>query len=372
MSIYSTPLQVGYFLALVMALSFWYRGWREERLSDGLLGWVLFMLAMEMQDYTFGFSGINILWEELNGFPRGVSLLFGPVIYFYLRAQVNRSFHLSWQHLIHLLPWFLFFSVDLYFFVQGKYVVQWWQGSNAFRWTEELHGLFNYLSYAFYFTMSLNLYRRYRKWATHQYSDQEVISFKWFRNFIFLMIFGMLFKVIMFALDAIFDWDFYQDWWWNLGLVAITFYVGIQGYAQLQPVHISFANSGNAVPQPDREPDKSDDVSEWQDKITAYMMEHKPYLNAQLTLRDLAALLHTNPTTLSSAINQNFNKNFNDFINSYRVEEFLKRLNQTEYRHFTLLALALDCGFNSKATFNRAFRKITGKSPVEFRNGYGV
>ena len=58
------------------------RGYREGRLSDTLLGWLMFILAMELQDYTFGFAGINILWDELNGFPRGVSFLFGPVVYF--------------------------------------------------------------------------------------------------------------------------------------------------------------------------------------------------------------------------------------------------------------------------------------------------
>ena len=70
MSIYTTPLQFGYFLALLFAVLLWYRGWQEERLSDKFLGFVMFFLAMEIQDYTFGFAGINILWEKFDGFPR--------------------------------------------------------------------------------------------------------------------------------------------------------------------------------------------------------------------------------------------------------------------------------------------------------------
>ena len=79
MSLYTTPLQIGYFFSLLMWVVFLIRGYREQRLSDKLLGWIMFVLAMELQDYTFGFAGINILWNELNGFPRGVQLRSWPI-----------------------------------------------------------------------------------------------------------------------------------------------------------------------------------------------------------------------------------------------------------------------------------------------------
>jgi AraC-like DNA-binding protein len=366
MSIYTTPLQFGYFLALAMTLLLWYRGFREERLSDKLLGSVMLLLALQMQDYTFGFSGINFLWEELNGFPRGVSLLFGPVIYFYLRAQVNREFRIGKKHLWHLMPWLSFFIFQLIFFLQGKYAVQKWQSSIGFVYLGYVNSLVLWASYLFYFYHSIRLYQAYRQWAIHQFSDQEIISFKWFRNFIYLMIAGIVFMQVMFMLDKIFDWDFYQDWWWNLGLVVITFYAGIQGYAQVQPGRISFSIS----PVNDsliREIDHDDQLADWKIKIEGLMVDQKPYLEPTLTLRDLANLLKTNSTTLSAAINKNFGKNFNDFINGYRVEEFIQRVNHPDHMDYTLLAIAMDCGFNSKATFNRAFRKVTGKSPNQVK-----
>ena len=95
MTIYTTPLQFGYFFALAMAVLFWFRARKEERLSDTFLGLVLFFVAIQLQDYTFGFAGINVLWDELNGFPRGVDLLFGPAVYFYLKTQTNRQFKLQ-------------------------------------------------------------------------------------------------------------------------------------------------------------------------------------------------------------------------------------------------------------------------------------
>jgi len=72
-----------------------------------------------------------------------------------------------------------------------------------------------------------------------------------------------------------------------------------------------------------------------------------------------------NATVLSYVINKGFAKNFNDLINEYRIEEVKSKLAAAD--DSTLLAVAFDAGFNSKATFNRAFKKFTGLSPKEFQ-----
>lgn len=98
------------------------------------------------------------------------------------------------------------------------------------------------------------------------------------------------------------------------------------------------------------------------------MQQEKPYLESELTLSDLARQLHITSSLLSQIINVGFNKNFNDFVNAYRIEAFKIRLQKSDYQHLTLLGIALECGFNSKATFNRAFKKHTGQSPSEYTN----
>jgi AraC-like DNA-binding protein len=367
MSIYTTPLQFGYFLALAMAVLFWTRGYSEERLSDKMLGWVMILLAMEIQDYTFGFAGINFLWDQMNGFPRGTALLFGPSIYFYLRAQTNREFKLKKAHLLHLLPWFVPFLLNLIIFLNGPNAVQNWQSS-------KYYDLFNYFtsfllwsSYIYYFSKSLILYKEYRQWTRNQYSDQEIISFKWFRNMLYFMIFGIAFKEFMNIIDRVYNLDFYQDWWWNLAMVGIIFYVGIWGYAQVQPNKIFFNNEdgpndikGKAM--------QTEDLQSWKHKIESLMKIQKPFLEPHLNLKMLSKKMRTNPSILSAAINQNFGKNFNDFINEYRVNEFLSISKNPEFAHYTLLALALESGFNSKSTFNRAFKKITGQTPKQINS----
>ena len=367
MSIYTTPLQFGYFLALSMTMLFWSRGYREERLSDILLGWVMFFLAMEIQDYTFGFAGINFLWDQMNGFPRGTALLFGPSVYFYLRSQINSEFRISSKHFIHLLPWFISFVVDLTIFLNGPEAVQGWQSSELNVFIGYCKRIILWGSYIYYFSMSLSLYKRYRVWAQTQFSNQDMISFIWFRNLLYFMISGIIFKETMGIIDQILDLDFYQDWWWNLAMVAIIFYVGIWGYAQVQPAVILFNSVDERDPTKISPKEQVEDLSLWKSRIEKFMDDQKPYLESQLTLKSLSQMLKSNPTIISAAINQNFGKNFNDFVNEYRVNEFLTLSKKGEFDHYTLLALALECGFNSKSTFNRAFKKIKGVTPKEMK-----
>ena len=103
-------------------------------------------------------------------------------------------------------------------------------------------------------------------------------------------------------------------------------------------------------------------------KLSLFMREEKPFLEGDISLIALADSLEVNPKTLSFVINEHMHKNFNDYINTWRIEEVKKRLSDKAYDHFKMLTIAFDCGFNSKSTFNLAFKKATGLSPSEYRN----
>ena len=96
------------------------------------------------------------------------------------------------------------------------------------------------------------------------------------------------------------------------------------------------------------------------------MQHDQLYKDAELTLSQLAKKLSTNSSVLSKVVNQGFGLNFNDFVNEYRVQAVIALLKAGEQKNQTLLGIAFDCGFNSKATFNRAFKKQTGISPKEW------
>ena len=82
----------------------------------------------------------------------------------------------------------------------------------------------------------------------------------------------------------------------------------------------------------------------------------------------LAGDLDISPNHLSQVINQYEKKNFYDFINMYRVEEFKRRALKPENSNYSILAIAYDSGFNSKSSFNQVFKKIEGKTPSRYLN----
>jgi AraC-like DNA-binding protein len=100
-----------------------------------------------------------------------------------------------------------------------------------------------------------------------------------------------------------------------------------------------------------------------------YFNEGKPYLNNNLTINDLSDYFDVPVLSISKAINQGFNKNFFDFVNTYRVNEFKKQLRDPKNKNLTLLGIAYGVGFNSKTSFNRAFKKITSQTPSEYIQG---
>ncbi|WP_044200184.1 helix-turn-helix domain-containing protein [Dyadobacter tibetensis] len=105
---------------------------------------------------------------------------------------------------------------------------------------------------------------------------------------------------------------------------------------------------------------------EWQPKIELYMTQEKPHHNPGLTLGELAGKLKMPPHQLSRIINEGYHKNFFDFINTYRIEDFKMQYEDPKNKHFTMLAIAFEVGFNSKTAFNRAFKKMTGSTPREY------
>ena len=96
------------------------------------------------------------------------------------------------------------------------------------------------------------------------------------------------------------------------------------------------------------------------------MATKRPYLDPELTLIDMAQMSGMSRAQLSEIINLGMKKNFNDFVNSYRINAFKEKIQTQEHERLSLLGIAFECGFNSKATFNRVFRKLTQSSPTEF------
>jgi YesN/AraC family two-component response regulator len=104
----------------------------------------------------------------------------------------------------------------------------------------------------------------------------------------------------------------------------------------------------------------------YKEKLIRFISEEESFLIPNLSLRSLAEQLEIHPNKLSWLLNERIGKNFNEFINHYRIEYFKQLALNPENSHISLLGLAYESGFNSKTVFNTCFKKETGVTPKEF------
>ena len=195
-----------------------------------------------------------------------------------------------------------------------------------------------------------------------------------YKKFIFCFICILLLRVLFFILNP--EWgEFGKKFWYYLSFSILYYYIALSGYSNTIKAFIPIEDVPTNTKEPDTKtaPTKDKvletilpDTNLWKQKLLDLMLEENIYKNPSLTVSDVAIDLDTTPKLISAIVNSGFNMNFNDFVNYYRVEAVKEQLKKGEQETKTLLGIALECGFNSKATFNRAFKKHTSLSPKEF------
>ena len=179
----------------------------------------------------------------------------------------------------------------------------------------------------------------------------------------FLVAAGALFCVstgfsLAYLLGAEFSYE--RQWWAHAAYALLGCYVAGAGYGTHRALDLV---APATTPQPGPAPMAPGEVGAWKPRLDAWMRERRPYLQPGLTLAVLAEEVGLSPAELSHVVNAGFGRNVSEFINGYRVREVQARLLEPGADRLTLLAVALESGFRSKATFNRAFRRETGTTP---------
>lgn len=108
-------------------------------------------------------------------------------------------------------------------------------------------------------------------------------------------------------------------------------------------------------------------IEEYSTSLIKAMEKDKLYTDPKLSIHKVSEELNIPRQYISEVLNLHLNKTFLDFVNEYRVNDFVERVQNVQYAHFTLLAIANEVGFNSKSTFNATFKKIKGLTPSEFK-----
>lgn len=374
-SIYNLIEIIAAFQGFIFAVLLIIRAKKQERYSDYWLG----LLLIAISTYMLRYAMADIVPEEPNSFIiRLMSCSYtavGVCIFFYFKTQINTRYRISRKDLVHFLPVFLYFSLFCINSIQiylhnGK-----WERPLFFQIAAWFFYAYRAIGTSVYWYLSWQLYQNYRKWLPTERSDTEGIRFVWFKNFLITIGILIFSGISLNFVDVfIFTTPLWLDGFQGVLVAICIYYLSIEGYTYFQPKGLLYETPSKSA---ERTPIANQqtvmiakmppqEIEMWKNKILDLLQKEHLYLNPELTLTDFSQHLQTHGKLISGVINEVFEKNFNDFINEYRVNLFKEKVNDPKLQHLTILSIALECGFNSKSTFNRAVKKATGKMPSEF------
>lgn len=382
-NIYSTPLLILALQGLLFAGLLFGKYRRSKNISYGILAVILVITCYHRTTYTIGFMDWYDTYRntKINYYLVNLGLILIPLIYFYVRSITVSDFKFRRKDLWHFVPGILFFLIKMVILIydsqqpgfadsQNGYLVQNFQ----WKYLDPFHLMFSYVQTIVYLVLTLQAYFNYRKNIQNYFSNTYRLELNWIRNFLFIYTFLFVYDLGQSMVNlAITEMSWTQKWWLQFFNALAILYVGVMGYFTNTGSISGLQFDGNRtlLATSDVEAQKSPAQNSLLDdsvltSIKQYFSEQRPYLDPDLNLLQLAEDLGMNRAALSEAINSGFGQNFNDFVNSYRVAAVEKMLAEGRHKQLSLLGIAHECGFNSKATFNRVFRKFTQQSPSQY------
>lgn len=230
-----------------------------------------------------------------------------------------------------------------------------------------------------YLALAWRLIRAHRRQIGDLFSFRQSVDYRWLVRFIVVLLLSWLLGDLPY-LGTFLIGGLDERQTLALGItfsVLGILYLGFYGLRQ-QSVFTNVPDLSSSAPQ-DAEADPryrksglaNDELEASAQSLLAHMAARKPFLDKTLTIRDLAGSVGLTEHNLSEVLNVGLGKRFYDFVNEHRVEEFKRRAAAPEAANLTLLAIALDCGFNSKSSFNRIFKQHTGITPSAYLKSPG-
>ena len=339
----------------------------KNKISNQLFAFYLVLNAIE---YTGFFS--SLLFNEPNNIlvaSREFSYLQMPVFYLYILSVCYSDFKLKWKHLWHILP-----------YIVGNLVMfpRFYLGSIAEK--KELYSQFNtlYESYFTHITLHLQsiiyiilgfiVLKKAKKIFVENYASSTIQTYNWLFQ---LLIFTASLYTLAIVKNVLKFFGNESDFAISYTLLTILVLCFVCWYvlkALKYPNLFSGVDSKTKLTTEIVKENKESNINLKEiEQLTGYMETEKPYLNPSLSIRNLAEEIEMNSRDLSLLINQHLNQHFFDFVNEYRIKEAMEILKNPNKKEVTVLEILYEVGFNSKSSFNTAFKKHTGKTPTQFR-----
>ncbi|MDT0650667.1 helix-turn-helix domain-containing protein [Autumnicola edwardsiae] len=360
------------FIALLLAI-FIFSVESNNKISNKLFASFLVLNALEFSSWFMHllFDTPNNLTNNLLIAKDLLAYLPMPVFYLYVLSVCYSDFKLKWKHLWHALPYLVANLV----MIPRVYL------SNTAQKLEllvEYNSLYEiiflhislHLQAIIYLTAGFIVLGNARKIFLENYSSNTIATYKWLFQLLFFT--SLLYAVAL--IKNILKYYGEDDVFNTAQTIVVLFVLGIVCWYVLKalryPNLFSGVDSKIALAHNLADNDESGINKIYDNEIQQliyYMETEKPYFNPSLSIRNLADQMEMNSRELSILINQKLNQHFFDFINEYRIKEAMKILANPAKEQETVLEILYEVGFNSKSSFNTAFKKHTGKTPTEFR-----
>ncbi|NOS91919.1 MAG: AraC family transcriptional regulator [Cyclobacteriaceae bacterium] len=330
-------------------------------------------LSILLLSLSFSISHILFAGLVLNHFSAQVFtlgdptyFLLAPLLWLYAKELMGERVAINTQLLTHFIPFLITILLSLTLKSSGLNLTHLHMLDQQYRVIDITFGTILLMQFSWYQFLIRQKWAIFRRQLQQEVSNQDHVDVSWVR--FFMLVFLVLNLFFLFSLFATIHLP--GGSWLALSTAFLfsicVFALGYKGIVQRELV----LNSDLSIKEePKNSIEKNPFIIDHQllNQLREYMNTHKPFLNSELTLSELAKNLNISRSQLSALINEGIGDNFYDFINKYRVEEVKRLMVDPAAKNFNLLGIALEAGFKSKSTFNLIFKRFTGLTPTEYR-----
>lgn len=332
-----------------------------------ILAALLFFFAYQLLIEILRLFGLGYydLWYHLT---QEFNWIYGPLIYLFVKAWLDPALRFSRRDWVHFLPVGIELVCSNFVRSQNFY----WDGTRESLSWLGYWGYVVWMNYPFKYIIAsvlLVFYTRRAELLVRAHPASKAVAWLARVLWVFWWYFAMIIVIVLIDFLLFFDASFKTFYYFFtrfyyyplfVGIAALTYWLGMESYHkkedQPRPV------------KPTGTPEHQAGLEALATRIRRLMAEAKAYQNPNLSLRSLADELGVKPYLVSQCLKEIMEVRFSDYINKLRIEELKRRLRDPGKAHYTLVSLAFESGFNSKASFQRAVKKFEGMSPSALRD----
>lgn len=350
---------------------------KNNQHANRVLAVAMFFLSVDiLSTYLFSIK-LYLSYPVIFGINFGFPFIYGPVFYIYTKILILDEKKFSKKDLLHFIPFTLahLYVSPFYFLSHQEKLIRINQFINQVQVDLAVIGFIKPVHGILYTILSLKLINEFNKKIKKSFSNIDKKKLDWLRYLITGTIIVWLIVAVFYFVSMVFNPDYGAfDF---IIYFSISLFIYAVGYGALNQPEVFtntelliVTNNESVKEKYEKSTLAYEDIQRLKTELLTLMNSKKLFLSSDLTLAQLSKELGITNHNLSEVINVGFNKNFYDFINEYRIEEFKERIKNPDFTNYSLLAIAFESGFSSKSSFNSIFKKYTNTTPSEYRKQF--